>query len=394
MFPFLLAGALLMDVSFREHTIARDLKGGYQVVAYDVNQDGKADLIALASGMSELIWFEAPAWKRHVLATGMQRMINLAACPGVNEIVVAQGFENEPKRSAGIVSVLTPGADRTQPWTAREIDRLTTSHRLRCADIDGSGHKVIVNAPLAGAKAAAPDYRDRIPVVYYKPGEWKRTLIGEQLEGVLHGIYIYPWARPTRRARPHDDILTASFLGIHRYFLKPGHTWAIERIAAGAPEPWPKSGSSDLAVGHVRRERFIAAIEPWHGYAVVIYTKPKPDRAWVRNVIDDSLQDGHTIQTADLNGDGKDEVIAGYRGPGRSVNIYYFNGRRWHKYPLDKGGIAAAACAVADLNGDSRPDIACIGSATANLKWYENVSAPPMPTPTTARAKAGLSLRR
>ena len=35
--------------------------------------------------------------------------------------------------------------------------------------------------------------------------------------------------------------------------------------------------------------------------------------------------------------------------------------------------MAAAACAVADLNGDGRTDIACIGSATANLKWYENL---------------------
>ena len=40
---------------------------------------------------------------------------------------------------------------------------------------------------------------------------------------------------------------------------------------------------------------------------------------------------------------------------------------------LDNGGMAAAACAVADLNGDGRPDIVCIGSATANLKWYENL---------------------
>ena len=35
--------------------------------------------------------------------------------------------------------------------------------------------------------------------------------------------------------------------------------------------------------------------------------------------------------------------------------------------------IAAAACTVADLNGDGRLDIACIGSATHNLKWYENL---------------------
>jgi hypothetical protein len=40
--------------------------------------------------------------------------------------------------------------------------------------------------------------------------------------------------------------------------------------------------------------------------------------------------------------------------------------------PLVIGGSVAASGAVADLNGDGKPDIVCIGSATANLKWYEN----------------------
>jgi hypothetical protein len=86
--------------------------------------------------------------------------------------------------------------------------------------------------------------------------------------------------------------------------------------------------------------------------------------------------DGHTIATADLNGDGADEVIAGYRGKGQSVYLYYAqdaDGERWSRQTLDDGGMGAAACAVADLNGDGRPDITCIGSATANLKWYENL---------------------
>jgi len=46
----------LPQVQFTEHTIANDLEGGYQVVAADVNHDGKMDLIALASGQSELVW--------------------------------------------------------------------------------------------------------------------------------------------------------------------------------------------------------------------------------------------------------------------------------------------------------------------------------------------------
>ncbi|MGH9627382.1 MAG: FG-GAP repeat domain-containing protein, partial [Bryobacteraceae bacterium] len=35
---------------FREHTVAPGLKGGYQVLAADLNRDGKPDLVALASG--------------------------------------------------------------------------------------------------------------------------------------------------------------------------------------------------------------------------------------------------------------------------------------------------------------------------------------------------------
>jgi hypothetical protein len=33
--------------------------------------------------------------------------------------------------------------------------------------------------------------------------------------------------------------------------------------------------------------------------------------------------------------------------------------------------MAAASCAVADLNADGRPDIACIDAT--RLKWYENL---------------------
>jgi len=95
---------------FVEHTVATGLKGGYQVVAVDVNHDGKPDLIALASGMTELVWFENPSWERHVIAGNLSGMINLAAWDfdgdGIPEIVLASGFSMEAKKSAGIVSVL------------------------------------------------------------------------------------------------------------------------------------------------------------------------------------------------------------------------------------------------------------------------------------------------
>jgi hypothetical protein len=338
------------------------------VVVADLNHDGRPDLIALASGMPELVWYENPTWERHVIAGGLSRMINCAALDvdgdGIPEIVLASEFSNQAKDSIGIVSVLRHNGDPRQPWTITEIDRLPTSHRLRIAKIDG-GPAVVVNAALTGPHASGPDYRGQTPLVFYRPGEWKRELISDENSGIVHGIWIMDWDGDGR-----DEILTAGFNGIDRFQLGKDGRWSRTEIAKGDAAPWPKSGSSDIAVGRLAKERFLAAIEPWHGNQVAIYRSKKS--AWQRNVIDDSLVDGHTILTADLNGDGRDEVIAGYRGEGRSVRIYYSDGDRWTRAILDDGGMAAAACAVADLNADRRPDIVCIGSATANLKWYEN----------------------
>jgi hypothetical protein len=355
---------------FIEHTIATDLKGGYQVVAADLNRDGKTDLIALASGMPELVWFENPGWQRHVIAGNLSQMINLVVLEsGVQPVIVlASGFSSEAKNSPGIVSVLEPDGDVRRPWKIREIDRLPTSHRLRLADIDASGNKVVVNAPLTSAETSGPDYRGHTPLVYYRPGDWRRRLIGDENEGVMHGIYVVDWDEDGR-----DEILTASFVGIHLYKLRPDGGWIRTEITKGDPAPWPKSGASDVAVGHLESRRFLCAIESWHGNQVTVYRQE--NGGWTRAVIDDSFIDGHAIYAADLNQDGRDEIIAGYRGKGGSVYIYTADdelGARWTRHDLDKGGISAASCVIIDLNSDGKLDIACIGSATANLKWYEN----------------------
>lgn len=346
---------------FNRHVIATDLKGGYQVVVADLNHDGKPDLIALASGMSDLVWFENPTWERHVIASGLTGMINLAVSD--NQIVVAYGFTMQYATSKGIVAVLKPNGDPRKPWTLAEIDRLPTSHRIRVANFDGS--TVFVNAPLIGPNAVAPDYRDHVPLVYYRPGEWKRTPIAKENEGVQHGITIVDWDHSGR-----DAILTMSFSGIDLYRYTAS-SWTRTEISKGNPEPWPKSGSSDLAVGHLGKERFLAAIEPWHGNQVVVYRQKHGQ--WKREVIDDSLLDGHTILTADLNGGSRDAIVAGMRGKPYRVLIYENQKSHWTRRILDEGGVSAASCAAADLNGDGRIDLACIGSATANLKWYENV---------------------
>ena len=352
---------------FAPHTIADDLKGGYQVVAYDMNRDGRQDLIALASAMPDLVWFENPGaaggeWKRHRIGGPFPRMINFAAADtngdGVPEIVLAYGFQNVAANSTGNVALLESQGSLEKGWSVREIDRITTSHRIRTARVDGQ--LVFINATLTGAKAAPPDYRDHVPVVLYRPGEWKREVVTDSEEGVLHGIWVGHW--PGER---DDSIVTASFLGLHRYKRVKG-AWQRSELSKGSADAWPKGGSSDVDV----TGKWMAAIEPWHGNFVAVY----PGRNGAkRTVIDDTLVDGHTIVASDLDGDGEPEIVAGFRGGERGVNIYKQSKGKWTRTILERGGMSAAACVAVDLNNDSRNDIACIGSATSNLKWYENL---------------------
>ena len=375
---FLAAGFLLgtlscgaqPDIRFEAHTIATGLTGGYHVVVADMNKDGKPDIIALADGLSELVWYENPGWQRHVIVSGRSHMINLAAADvdgdGIPELLLSDGFDMNPASSVGNVWLLHHKGDPREPWDMRLIDHLPTAHRLRVARMGPDGEVAFINAPLAGLKSVAPDYRDTLQLVLYRPGTWKRELINADLRGVLHGIFITDWDGDGR-----DDILTASFEGIH-LLRNTGKGWSSSEIQKGNLSPWPKCGSSDVTVVLTKQGRQLAAIEPWHGNQVAVYREQQGK--WLRTIIDSSLEDGHTILAADFAGDGQQQVVAGFR-KGHSLVLYRSDEKNEWKRQVIDDHIAAAGCASADINGDGRPDLVCIGSATANLVWYQNVTA-------------------
>ena len=378
-------------VAFRAHVLADDLKGGYQVAAADLNRDARPDLIALSSASRELVWFENPGWTRHVIARDLRGLINIAVAnvggDGIPEIAVAWEFSMRPSQSQGRVGLLRAPADPRQPWSLEEFDRLPTSHRLRWAAIEGKRPGVLINAPLAGAVAEPPDYQAPVPLVLYRPGQWKRETISEELQGVLHGIAVTDFDGDGR-----EDILTASFRGLD-LFTYTGAGWRRTHLADGNPDPWPKSGASEVAVGRLRKSRFLASIEPWHGNLVVVYLQEAG--AWKRIVIDDSLAEGHALETADFDGDGRDEIVAGFRARGGGLYLYRAadeRGQRWLRQSLDSGKMATSSCVVADLNRDRRLDLACIGGSL--LMWFENVPSARVPSRKRVGAQSESQARR
>ncbi len=135
------------------------------------------------------------------------------------------------------------------------------------------------------------------------------------------------------------------------------------------------------------RAEVIATIEPWHGNQVVTYTPPKAgEKLWERHVIDEQLRWGHAVWFADLDGDGTDELIIGVRDDpnpkvgdtfkerrgGRVYKCTDGKGAKWERHVLDDGGVAVEDLTAADLDGDGKIDIIAVGRQTGNVKIYWN----------------------
>ena len=360
--------------SFREHTVVSGLGYGYQVVVADLNKDGKPDVVVVDERGTDLAWYENPSWQRHVLISEVPRVINLECQDldgdGIPEIVMANYFETDPDRSKGNVLLLEHQGDPRQPWKLRHIDQVPTAHRVRWIPVEKGKAPWLLVAPLVGPQTHAPEYRGTAPIYAYRPGEWKRMQISSKLNGILHSIAPVEWT-------PGDwQLLTASFDGLQRLQPRADGEWTHLPIHPGNDEPCPRCGSSEIKMGYLGKQRFLAAIEPWHGNQVVVYLEK--ESGWKRIVIEDEMQNGHALALADLDGDGRDEIVGGFRGKDFRLSVYQASdaeGDTWTRHVINRGGVAGADCKIEDMNGDRRPDIVCSGASTGNVLLFENMGS-------------------
>ncbi|MCC6696094.1 MAG: VCBS repeat-containing protein [Candidatus Hydrogenedentes bacterium] len=368
--------------AFEKHTIDTSFDNGYQVSVADVDCDGKPDILALSTTPSKLVWYRNSTWERYTISSVTERNIDLAPYDvdgdGDQDLAVASAFDLGDSTQGGLVQWLECPADpvRDQEWKLHPIDALPTSHRVRWADIDGDGRKELLNLPIIGVGASAPEYAAGVQFkAYIVPGDlqaeaWNATMVDDSLH-MAHGLLVARWNGDAR-----DDVLTASFEGVHVY-VSGESGFTKQHLGEGHVGERPKQGSSEVGAGMLAKDgpRFVATIEPWHGHEVVVYT-PRTDGAvpWTRGVIDSSFKDGHALLCTDLDKDGTDEIVAGYRGEGTSLYIYRYDSgsASWVRLPLDEGGMAAAGLYAADIDQDGWPDIAAIGTSTNNVVWYEN----------------------
>ncbi len=367
---------------FKRHLIA-SFPAGYQVAVADVNGDGRPDVIGLSTDANRVDWFENPDWTPHPVA---RTELNIDLAPrklSPNRqlgIAIASGFYFGDGNRGGDIQWFEQPAESNALWRPSPIAVSPVDHRLRWGDLDGDGQPELVSAPIFGPGSHGPARATPSRLWAFRPPKdlakaWKPWPIDESLT-VLHGLRISDLDADGR-----DEILTASFEGIYRFdFEGNGEDahWVKTQVGQGAAPVSPAAGaargSSEVAPGKIGAgKRFMAAIEPWHGNQVVIYHEPDHPGLWERRVIDDSLSEGHALLVEDFDGDGRDEVIAGWRGGKGGVALYSAGegaGEDWKRIQIDSD-ITVQGMVANDINGDGRLDFVAIAGRSNVIVWYE-----------------------
>ncbi len=381
-------------LAFEIKEIDKSLSVGYAVLLVDVNNDGKKDIVVVDT--KRVVWYENPTWKRRTIIQNQTKPDNVCICAhdvdgdGQLDLILGADWRPGDTVKSGTLQWLKRGKTLDDSWTVHPIGEEPTLHRIRMADLDGTGKPQLLAGPLFGRNSTNDkNHMDGAPVrllAYAIPANplsdrWTPEVIDESLH-VMHNFSPIPAA-----GGKGMDILTASYEGVHR-LVKPqgGKAWTKIKIGEGnQATPNKNRGASEVKQGMLKGGKpFIATIEPWHGHQVVVYTPAKdPAQLWDRHVVDENLKWGHAVWCADLDGDGSDELIIGVRdnlsgkaGERSGVRIYKATdgkGASWSRQLLDEGGVAVEDLACADLDGDGKIDIVAVGRATGNVRIYRNL---------------------
>ncbi len=380
------AAPSIAALPFEAQTIDSKIAIGYGLAIGDVDGDGKQDV--LLADAKEIVWYKNPGWEKTVIAKNLTLRDNVCLATrdlnGDGKVEIAVGAQWNPgettsEAESGAVFFLERPEKEGGQWQPVKLPHEPTVHRMHWVKTDAGKHALVV-LPLHGRGNVNGAGANGVKIIAYTfpekpadPAAWTQSVIDDSLH-VTHNFDV-------RSAGGAEELLIGGKEAL--LVAKPsGAGWTAQRLpqsgtgggprwgGAGEVRFFPRAGeSADAAV----------AIEPFHGPNLTFFRYESTTRQWMRQVIDTSFNQGHALGAGDLLEARGSEIIAGWREPNAGkqfgIKVYSEAAGKWTGEWLgEPNTMACEDLKLADLNGDGKLDVIAAGRATRNIVIYWNRS--------------------
>lgn len=338
------------------------------LVIGDLNTDGQPDVVVCgrATGNIRIYWNEMKAkatWLRHEVS----RQHKSLTAVGIRLNGMAKG------------RAIVAGADDSTvmyvPGRREPIELYKGASIIHSAvmDVDGDGDEDFIGA----------DYSPGFVYWLEQPKnplteKWKFHLIEDSSHGPgingVHGLHVADVDGDGKMELIANSGQPVGPLAHSIVWLKPldgGKRWARNVFAKGdAPGLSHYHGAGDLN-GDGLVDIVSAAKVGKDGKWFAWWEQPKTGRegAWTKHVLSDTEDGATNAQVADVNGDGKMDIIA---SRGHGLGLLWFEGPNFVKHEIDATLFGPHSLAIGDIDGDGDVDLVTCAKDSFVVAWFEN----------------------
>lgn len=357
------------DPLFNAQIIDANIAIGYGLAIGDVDGDKKPDI--LLADKKEFAWYRNGDWKRFVMIENLTDSDNVCLAArdidGDGKVEVAVGAQWNPGETSddmasGSVHYLIRPEDPTKKWTAIKLHHEPTVHRMHWVRTADNNYQLVV-LPLHGRGNSNGEGKGVKVFAYQMPNNPTEPSKLSLIDQTMHLTHNFDMVD----AGASEQMYISGKEGI-KVFTYQNQNWIT-------PDTGIISGYSfgEVRVGQIDDKRFVTGVESMHGNELTVYLPGSNQRI----VLTDELNQGHALATEDFLNSGIDQIVVGWRkaNANQEIGIKIFvatdsQGTRWKSHWVDKNGMACEDLKVADLNGDGKMDIIAAGRDSHNLKIY------------------------